>query len=206
MYAELTELYFARKDEIRKRLENFRTVPPDEYFYELAYCLLTPQTSASNAAKAVNNLKHQRFRERDIDPLPYLHSKEYYIRFHHTKAKRLNLMKKTMAQVSAILSDKTTSAFQKRELLVSIVNGFGLKEATHFLRNIGKNDGLAILDRHILRNLKKFGAIDSFPVTLSPGRYYQIEQQFQIFAASIQIPPDELDLLFWSMETGVILK
>ncbi len=206
MHAELTELYLERKDKIIQRLKEFRSVSPDEYFFEMVYCLLTPQTSARNAEKAVNSLKQHRYHELDIDPLPHLHSNDHYIRFHHTKAKRLNTLKKVMTHVTGILTDEIISAFEKRELLVSLVNGFGLKEATHFLRNIGKNDGLAILDRHILRNLKKFGVIDTVPGNLSPKRYYELEKQFQKFAAAIQIPLDELDLLLWSMETGVILK
>jgi thermostable 8-oxoguanine DNA glycosylase len=42
--------------------------------------------------------------------------------------------------------------------------GHGYKEAGHFLRNIGFDQDLAILDRHILKNLKKLGVIDSVPV------------------------------------------
>ncbi|HEX9829408.1 MAG TPA: hypothetical protein VGB10_04275 [Bacteroidota bacterium] len=86
------------------------------------------------------------------------------------------------------------------------VMGLGYKEATHFLRNIGKNDGLAILDRHILRNLKRYGAIRSLPDTLSRKQYLSIEKRFMKFSERVGIPVDELDLLFWSMETGEIRK
>jgi thermostable 8-oxoguanine DNA glycosylase len=33
-----------------------------------------------------------------------------------------------------------------------------------------------------------------------------IEEKFRRFAGEIDIPMDELDLLFWSRETGEILK
>ena len=42
-----------RKEAIRSRLDEFAAVKPPGYFYELVYCLLTPQSSAVNAAKAV---------------------------------------------------------------------------------------------------------------------------------------------------------
>jgi thermostable 8-oxoguanine DNA glycosylase len=34
----------------------------------------------------------------------------------------------------------------------------------------------------------------------------ELENQFHRFADTVGIPLDELDLLFWSMETGEILK
>jgi N-glycosylase/DNA lyase len=84
--------------------------------------------------------------------------------------------------------------------------GLGYKEATHFLRNIGLNGGLAILDRHILRNLKRYGAIRSVPTSLSRKKYLSVERSFARFSERIGITLDELDLVFWSMETGVIRK
>lgn len=49
-------------------------------------------------------------------------------------------------------------------------------------------------------------AIRSLPKALSRKNYLSIEQQFMRFAERFGIPLDELDLLFWSMETGVIRK
>ena len=77
--------------------------------------------------------------------------------------------------------------------------GLGYKEASHFLRNIGKNDGLAILDRHILRNLKRLGLINLIPKSISKKQYLAIERRFSIFAKDLGIAFDALDLLFWSM-------
>jgi N-glycosylase/DNA lyase len=111
-------------------------------------------------------------------------------------------------QYHAILQKISTvdSAFEKRQWLAENVKGIGYKEATHFLRNVGLNEGLAILDRHILKNLKKHGAIRSLPRTLTKKKYLSLERRFQQFAEDIGIPIDELDLLFWSNETGEILK
>ncbi|HXX65011.1 MAG TPA: DNA lyase, partial [Bacteroidota bacterium] len=89
--------------------------------------------------------------------------------------------------------------------LVANVDGLGWKEASHFLRNIGHRD-LAILDRHILRNLRRYGVIGSLPKSLTAARYLKIERKFLQFARAIGLSIDELDLLFWSRETGAILK
>ncbi len=85
------------------------------------------------------------------------------------------------------------------------VDGLSLKEASHFLRNIGARD-LAIIDRHILTHLVACGVLRRKPRTLTARRYFAIERRFQRFSRDVGIPMDELDLLFWSKETGVILK
>lgn len=86
------------------------------------------------------------------------------------------------------------------------VKGMGYKEASHFLRNIGFADDLAILDRHILKNLKIFGIIEEIPKSLSKKKYLEIEEKMRNLANEVNIPLSHLDLLFWSKETGEIFK
>jgi len=189
---------------IRARLEDFARVPETEYFYELAYCLLTPQSSAVNAARVVECLKEEDFLSRAIDPSAILFRKEHYIRFHNTKARRLVEAKEKLPDILAALGTGG-DAPEVRGWFVRNVKGLGWKEASHFLRNIGYRD-LAILDRHILRNLRRHRIIRTLPKSLTPSRYRAIEGKFRTFAGAVGIPMDELDLLFWSRETGVILK
>ena len=201
---ELYSVYGRRGEAIRNRLEEFSRVRASEYFYELVYCILTPQSSAANATKAVEKLRKMNFLEGEVNPEAILYQKDAYIRFHRTKARLLLDLKRNFPQILAALSDGKPGT-DLREWLVRNVKGLGYKEASHFLRNVGVRD-LAILDRHILRNLKKFGAIRSLPKSLTRKQYLRIEKQFHHFADIVGIPLDELDLLFWSMETGKILK
>lgn len=201
---ELRKLHAERCDVIRARLQEFSRVPRSEYFYELAYCLLTPQSSARNCDRVVQTLRDSDFYGTDIDPEPLLHQGNVYVRFHKTKAERLVELRKNFPLVLTALTDGHDSR-TLREWLVANVKGLGYKESTHFLRNIG-NRGLAILDRHILRNLKRYEVIRRVPRSLSRRRYHQIEEKFMRFADAVGIPMDELDLLFWSMETGEIFK
>ena len=201
---ELRKLHAGRQEVIRRRLEEFSRVPPSEYFYELVYCLLTPQSSAFNCDRVVQFLRGCDFHRADIDPEPLLRQGHLYVRFHRTKARRLVELKNRFPQVLAAL----TNGHDTRTLLewlVANVNGLGYKESTHFLRNIGHR-GLAILDRHILNNLRRFGVIRRIPSTLSRERYEEIEKKFMKFAEVVGIPMDELDLLFWSMETGEVFR
>jgi N-glycosylase/DNA lyase len=201
----LGSLHKSRKHLIRERLAEFSAVPPSGYFYELVYCLLTPQSSAKHADHVVRSLRDAQFAERGVDPEPMLRNPASYIRFHKTKARHLLKAREEFPEIARILSNGSAPA-ELREWLAVNVLGFGYKEATHFLRNIGKNGGLAILDRHILRNLQRMKVIRAIPASLSKKKYLTIERQFTRFAERIGIPLDELDLLFWSMETGEIRK
>jgi len=209
---EIHSAYQERGDPIRARLDQFAAVPPQELFYELAYCILTPQSSAAHAEHAVHQLRERGFRETGFDPTPVLRRSDTYIRFHNTKARRLLDVRAQFADITlavdAARERRATSQADNRLLrqwLVTTVRGLGMKEASHFLRNVGFRD-LAILDRHILRNLRHHGVLRSVPATLTTKRYLRIEDQFRLFAEQIGIPMDELDLLFWSRETGEIRK
>jgi N-glycosylase/DNA lyase len=201
---ELAEAFAARKDAIRVRLAEFASVPRSEYFFELVYCLLTPQSSAVNAGKAVFALREAGFPRCTEDPGTILGDKRHYIRFHHTKARWIREAWGGYPAIEAKLTGSGKPA-DTREWLVRNVKGLGWKEASHFLRNIGCRD-LAILDRHILRNLAFHGVLNNKPRTLTPKQYRAIEERFRRFAEHMGITMDELDLLFWSKETGEILK
>jgi N-glycosylase/DNA lyase len=201
----IKRIYETRQDAIRSRLLEFAAVPPSEYFYELIYCLLTPQSSAKHAEQVVSLLRNADFHTKDINPEPILRLKECYIRFHKTKSRHLLQMKDQFSIIAQKLSEPI-EALEFREWLVKNVLGLGYKEASHFLRNIGKKADLAILDRHILRNLKRLGVIRSIPKSINRKQYLDIEKRFSKFSIDFGIAMDELDLVFWSMETGEIRK
>ena len=203
--ADLAARHALSRQAILSRLDDFDRVKPEEYFYELVYCLLTPQSSAKHADAVVDLLRKRGFAETGFDPEPFLRDRTHYIRFHRTKSLHLLRVRGQFPLILQQLSNGS-SARKLREWLVKNVKGLGQKEATHFLRNIGKNEDLAILDRHILRNLKRYGVLRALPVSLSKKQYLSIERRFQRFAGKIGVPLNELDLLFWSMETGEIRK
>ena len=202
---ELISEYAQKRGAIRLRLQEFQNVKPEQYFYELLYCLMTPQSSAVNAAKAQKKFEEADFLHTSVEPESFLFHKEHYIRFHKTKSVWIREMKAQFDSILPVLLNGIP-AKEKREWLVKHVKGLSYKEATHFLRNIGMNDSLAILDRHILRNLKYHSVVRSLPKALTEKKYLSIEKKFLLFAREINISTDELDLLFWSREAGEILK
>lgn len=201
---ELQEKYKLLKSNIRKKLIEFEQVPKEKYFYELCFCLCTPQSKAESASKVQAELEKLDFLHKEFDPTPLLRKKENYIRFHNQKAKRLNEAKENWDTINKILNSPK-SGDEKRYWLYKNVKGIGLKESAHFLRNIGYKN-LGILDRHILKHLKLCQVIDEDSSISSEKKYLEVEEKFRNFAKKMNIKMDELDLLFWSYETGEILK
>ena len=196
----ISEEYLKKKRIIRERLGEFSKVSEEDYFYELCFCLLTPGSKARQAEKVINFLKEKDFENNDIDFGDELKK----VRFHNQKRERLLLMKENYSSIPNMIKREKDS-FVLREFLVENVKGLGYKEASHFLRNIGRKE-LAILDRHILKNMVKFNALDKFPESLSKNKYLEIENKFKYLANENNISLDELDLLFWSFETGEVFK
>jgi N-glycosylase/DNA lyase len=194
------EEYERKKEVIKKRLDEFSKVSEENYFYELCFCLLTPGSKARQAEKVVDFLKKENFENKSIEFGDELKK----VRFHNNKRKNLVEMKGKYLKILKKLREEKDN-LRLREYLVENVRGLGYKEASHFLRNIGKKN-LVILDRHILKNMVKFEALDKIPDTISKKNYLNIEQNFKKLAKNNNISTDDLDLLFWSFETGEVFK
>ena len=193
--------YKKRKKEIKKRLSKFKKIKHPDLFYELCFCILTPQSSAFKADQCITELKNLNFLNKDINPKPILKKK---IRFHNNKSRYLLDLKNNYKTILKKLNQEKNSN-QLREYLKKNIKGYGLKESSHAARNLGY-ENLAILDRHILKNLKQLSIIKEIPKVLTKKQYLEIESKFKNFSKKIKIPMDELDLLFWAKETGEIFK
>jgi len=196
----LQKEYNQRKEIIINRLDDFKRIKQEDLFYELCFCLLTPQCPAKKADAIVGELKKADFKNKNIDPHKFLKT----TRFHNNRAKYFLEMKSKYNFIEQQLKS-IKIAEEKRDFLAENVKGIGLKEAGHLLRNTG-HEGLAILDRHILKHLAELKVIDEIPKTLTGKKYFEIEEKFKKFSDRVKIPMDHLDLLFWSIETGEIFK
>jgi N-glycosylase/DNA lyase len=174
----------------------------------LAFCILTPQSKARRCWDAIIKLKENDllFQGTVEQTKPYLNC----ARFKNKKAHYLVETRKLFLKNGQIDIKSRLSAFDSthacRDWLVNNICGLGYKEASHFLRNIGLGGDIAILDRHILRNLAMIGLIEDIPNSMSRKKYVQIEGTMAEFAKQIHIPISHLDLLFWYKETGEIFK
>jgi len=209
---QLLELYRKFKDKITSRVEQFHRIwreqDKEAMFKELIFCLLTPQSKAKYCWAAVEEL----FRDDFIFHANWrqIAEKLNYVRFRNTKAKRIERVSKNFAEKRTCIVFEILHNCNKnkvaRDELVKQINGLGYKEASHFLRNIGRGQELAILDRHILKNLVELGVIEQTPKTLTRKKYLDIEEKMVQFAQAINIPMEHLDLLLWAKQTGEVFK
>ena len=200
MHMNLKEDYLDKEKIIKARLNDFSQIRKEDYFYEACFCILTPQSSAKLCWNAVLELKKDNFKEVNLNPKSYLSK----VRFYNNKSKYLLELKEKWHLIEKALNE-IKEVKELREFLVKNVKGYNYKESSHYLRNIGYRN-LAILDRHILKNLYKLNVINEIPKSLTEKKYFEIENKFKEFSNKINIPLDELDLLFWSLETGEVFK
>lgn len=208
----LKNLYKNKKREIESQIKKFTDIWTNgtdiDIFSELAFCILTPQSKAKTCWAIIEYLKKTGILfNGNIKELSKILKA---IRFYNNKSKYiLNARDRFFSSKHSSIKN-CISKFQNphtcREWLVKNIKGFGYKEASHFLRNIGKGEKLAILDRHILRNMKKLGLIEEVPITLTKNKYIMLEKILTEFSKKINIPLSHLDLLLWYKETGEIFK
>ena len=225
---KLLSEYKIKKEKIKERLGQFKkffnepcswhyingelkllpseTKDDHRIFEELAFCIFTANTSAEMGLKAVDAVRNVLITGASVEMTRRL---EGIYRFNNLRPEFIvhtrNQLKNTL---NFELKNKISSFKNKnelREFFVNNVKGFGYKEASHFLRNIGF-EGYAILDKHIINSLHEFGILETNEKPKNAKDYLQIEQKFIDFSKNIGIDMDELDLLLWSRKNGRILK
>jgi N-glycosylase/DNA lyase len=208
---DLLRTYVTKRSAVKKRLQEFKHVfneSDERLFAELCFCICTPQSKAKSCDLAINALlkNNYLFTGNAKQIRPFMNA----VRFADNKTSYIVEARNFFTEGEELtIKERITSfsdVFKLREWLVENVKGFGMKEASHFLRNIGMGDNIAILDRHILKNLYEYGVIDEVPECITKKLYLEIEEKMRVFSKTIGIPLDELDLIFWSEETGVIFK
>jgi len=208
---EVLDIYNSIKPEIVKRIAEFKKIWKSadniSIFPELVFCLFTPQSSARQCWKAVNILM-----EKDLlfeGSWNDISAEINMVRFRNNKAKYLvEAREKFICGTSGIKDclDLHADDFDKREWLVKNVKGMSYKEASHFMRNTGMGRHLAILDRHILKNMKLLGVIDEVPASINRRVYLELEARLASFSEYIGIPMDHLDFVLWYKEAGEVFK
>ena len=90
-----------------------------------------------------------------------------------------------------------------RDFLVKNVPGIGLKQASHFLRNIGYSKTLAIIDSHVIRFLIEVGAIRQEKIkSVTPKIYTKLEAVFQNPCENLDLDLSIFDMAVWRYMRG----
>lgn len=212
-FCEIEQIYKAKQKDIEKRLKEFKEIwekgSNEDIHTELSFCILTPQSKAVNAWKAITTLRDNGllFNGSAEEMVEYLN----IVRFKNNKAKYLVALREQMKNEKGQIITKDffssiSTVKARREWIVKNIKGMAYKEAGHFLRNVGFGKEIAILDRHILKNLVKLEVIGEVPKSLTPKLYLEIEERMKAYCEYVNIPMDSLDLLLWYKEAGEIFK
>ncbi len=175
--------------------------PSSKLFKELCFCLLTANFNAEKSMRMQGEIGKgfctlpEKALGAKLKELGHRHpnTRAGYI----AGARRYSgLLKKSLKACG--------SEEKAREWLVKSIKGIGMKEASHFLRNIGFKN-VAIIDFHIIELLVRTGLIKK-PKTLTKHSYLEIEKLLKKLAEKLRISLAELDLYLWYAETGKVLK
>jgi len=212
---EIKKIYNTNKAMFEDRLSSFRKVWADgddlKIFEELCYCICTPREKAENALNAINSLTDNNcelLTNGDYDKIDEVLCRNG-IALHPKKATRIinnRAMFYPNTKKKLIEKYNFDNIMEVREGLVRDVAGFGFKEASHFLRNIGFGSNLAIIDRHIKKQLEKYEVIKKGSTINTKKQYYKIEEKIIKFAKEIEMPIDFLDMVLMYSENKEIIK
>jgi len=177
---------------VKQRISGFRKNKTDnELFSELCFCTMTAGFRADKSIEIQKKIGNgfltlpEKELQKKLKDLGYRY---------HNRAQYIAQNRKHAFELRG----------KDREWLVKNIKGLGYKEASHFLRNIGKCD-CAIIDFHIIDILAKYKLIKR-PKTLTKAKYIEIEKVLENLAKNTGLTLDELDLYLWFLETGKILK
>lgn len=190
---------------VKKRMEAFSDLgrgPENGVFKELCFCILTANYSAEGGMR-VQDAIGDGFISMPEKRLA-ITLKQLGYRFPNARAGYIVRAREMKGRIMDAIA--TQSGPELRNWLARNVYGLGFKEASHFLRNIGRPD-FAIIDFHIIDLLARRGMIEKpGSKSLSKKRYEDIESRLGTLAAKAGLSQGELDLYLWYMETGKVLK
>lgn len=208
----LVKAHGGRKTEIRRRLSEFVAIgengTDEKLWQEMVFCFFTGGCSARMGLKALEAVKPILL-SGDQDALAAALTGVH--RYPNARARYIVASRNFLLEHCNLrLRNKLWSfdcRLERRDWLVNEkgIKGLGYKEASHFLRNIGFK-GYAILDKHVLNCLAELKIIDEPKPPNTRSRYLMIEDKLKNLTEATGIDFDELDLVLWSIKTGIILK
>ena len=201
--AEFRKYYISKSQEIDAKISEFEEVFENgDLFEEIIFCVFAANSSAEMGLKASNLLKD------NVDGSLEDYRRAVYkkVRFYNIRSEYAYHNKLVYDKIEDFkLLLKSLSFYERRMFIKNNFKGFGMKESSHYLRNIGFK-GYAILDKHILNLLFEFGAINSNKPAKNEKEYLELEKKLFAFAKENNFCVDKLDLALWSFKTGKIIK
>ncbi len=208
----IKRVHSERRREIKRRLSEFEAIGSSgtdlKLWEEMVFCFFTGGCSARmglNSLEAVKPILMTAGQDELTNALLGVH------RYPNARSRYIVASRTFLQEHCGMMLRKKLKGFEckheRRDWLVKEkgIKGLGYKEASHYLRNIGYK-GYAILDKHVLNCLAELKIIEDPKPPNNRSRYLMIEEKLHNLTDLTGIDFDELDLVLWSMKTGVILK
>ena len=173
-----------------------------DIFSEACFCILTANSSAVMGIKIQKEVGIEGFRKYPLEKLyQIIRSKGH--RFAMQRAERIVLLRDKEKLLYSVVKNYKNGK-EAREVLVKEIKGYGYKEASHFLRNVGFDD-VAIIDRHISRFLFEKGYVKPRK-TITKKVYLECEEALEKISEDLNLTLSELDLYIFYIKTKKVLK
>jgi len=208
----IVQTHAARKKEIRRRLSEFSAIArngsDEKLWEEMVFCFFTGGCSARMGMNAIDAVRPLLFKG---DQTELARALTGVHRYPNARARYIVASREFLKEHCGLRLRQKLRSFdcglERRDWLVREkgIKGLGYKEASHYLRNVGFR-GYAILDKHVLNCLTELKIIDDPKPPNTRARYLMVEDKLKKLTDATGIDFDELDLVLWSMKTGVILK
>ncbi len=207
---ELLELYGLRKEEIGKRLsefkETFQKADDLQVFHELSFCILSSGVGPKIADRCMRAMG-EKLADGEEDEL--LSRIEAIHKYAENASRYIVFTREYLKKEHGFLLKSLVSSFEdrveRRDFFAKNpgIKGLGYMQASHFLRNLGFS-GYAILDRNNLVSLSELGITGETKYPLSKRRYIETENLMADAARELGMSLDEFDLLLWSRKRKYI--
>jgi len=216
-YSNLVETFHRRKKWIE--------MSENDVWEELCLCILSSNVPYELAVSAFWHLHNRQLLrpkwiircKSAVQQIGYELSKRIYLprkkdgsyrkyRFPNIRARNIADAAKTLYQENCGLLwilKNSNSEQEARDFLAKNVQGIGLKEASHFLRNIGYSSSLAIIDSPIISFLIEVEAIPHERIkAVTSEMYIRLERILQDMCQSLGLNLSIFDMAIWHYMRG----
>ena len=199
---EISSLVDVRLSDFKKNIKK----NDDELFVELCFCIIVANNSIENGLRAYNSigLNFLKLEEKELKEKLKITAR----RFYNKRAEYIinaRRVKNDLYIKIKELKNLEINELDFRNWLADNIKGFGLKEASHYMRNLGFFN-FAILDRHILKFLYKNDIIKEIPKTITKKNYFEIEKIIIDLAKELNMNMAELDVYLFYIDSGRICE
>lgn len=202
------------------RKENWQNIPEQQVWNELCFCILSGNVLYDLAKSVVRVMNEKRLfdplwinEEKNAEMIIYrelekpnfepqkLNGELRKYRYPSKRSQQIVNAAKILYSNNDTLKKKLLSFksdIEARNFLADNIPGLGIKEASHFLRNIGYSDSLAIIDVHMLSFMKKYALLEiEEKFSLTRKMYLRIESILRNFVNFHGLNLAIFDLAVW---------